>query len=62
MLPKAVPDGGALRHRLAQLRRRLRLVATVRGGSQLLAVVLGTAVLVGLADWRWHLPDLAATT
>ena len=51
-------DGSTLRKRLAALRRRLRLVATVRGSGLLLTVVLAAAVVAGLLDWRWHLPDL----
>src|SRR6516225_3518724 len=51
-------DGSTLRKRLAGLRRRLRLVATVRGAGLLLTVVLATAVVAGLLDWRWHLPEL----
>ncbi len=51
-------DGSTLRKRLAGLRRRLRLVATVRGAGLLLTVVLAAAVVAGLLDWRWHLPDL----
>ena len=47
-----------LRQRLASLRRRLRLVTTVRGSGLLLTVLLASAVVVGLLDWRWHLPDL----
>ncbi len=52
------PDGMPLRKRLAGLRRRLRLVASFRGLNWLLTAVLTTAVLVGLADWQWHLPGL----
>src|SRR5262249_53252282 len=51
-------DGNPLSQRLAGLRRRLRFVATFRGSSWLLTIVLATVVLVGLADWRWHLPNL----
>ncbi|HZZ82589.1 MAG TPA: hypothetical protein VFE62_29085, partial [Gemmataceae bacterium] len=47
-----------LRQRLAALRRRLRFVATVRGSGLLLTVLLATAVIAGLFDWRWHLPAL----
>jgi hypothetical protein len=56
--PRTEPDGAPLRRRLASLRRRLRLVASFRGLSWLLTAVLLTAVLVGLLDWRWHLPGL----
>ncbi len=55
---RPVLDGTLLRQRLGSLRRRLRLVATVRGSGLLLTVVLASAVVVGLLDWRWHLPDL----
>ncbi|MGH7227076.1 MAG: hypothetical protein ACRELF_27990, partial [Gemmataceae bacterium] len=51
-------DGTMLRHRFAVLRRRLRVVATVRGAGFLLTVVLAAAVAGGLLDWRWHLPAL----
>jgi hypothetical protein len=51
-------DPRTLRNRLAALRRRLRLVAGLRGAGWLLAVVLTAAVAAGLLDWRWHLPDL----
>jgi hypothetical protein len=51
-------DPNTLRHRLAALRRRLRLVAAFRGAGWLLAAVLASAVAAGLLDWRWHLPDL----
>jgi hypothetical protein len=47
-----------LRQRLAALRRRIRLVATVRGVGLLLTVLLATGVVAGLLDWRWHLPGL----
>src|SRR5947209_996773 len=52
------PEATPLRRRLAGLRRRLRFVASFRGLSWLLTAVLTTAVLVGMADWRWHLPGL----
>lgn len=55
---RAVLDGTMLRQRLSALRRRLRLVATVRGTGLLLTVLLATAVVAGLLDWRWHLPAL----
>src|SRR5487761_128927 len=60
-MPSAKPsvlDGAILRQRLAALRRRLRVVATVRGAGLLLTVVLAAAVVAGLLDWRWHLPAL----
>jgi len=47
-----------LRQRLAGLRRRLRVVAIVRGAGLLLTVVLAAAVVAGLLDWHWHLPAL----
>lgn len=55
---RPVLDGSLLRHRLAALRRRLRVVAAVRGGGLLLTVLLATAVVAGLLDWHWHLPAL----
>lgn len=55
---RPVLDGTMLRQRLAALRRRLRLVASVRGIGLLLTVFLATALVAGLLDWRWHLPDL----
>jgi hypothetical protein len=51
-------DPPALARRLAWLRRRLRFVATFRGVSWLLVLVLATLLLVGLLDWRVHLPAL----
>ncbi len=51
-------DGAMLRQRLAALRRRMRLVATTRGVGFLLTILLATAVVAGLLDWRWHLPGL----
>jgi hypothetical protein len=51
-------DAATLRQRLAALRRRLRFVALVRGSGLLLTVLLATAVVFGLLDWRWHLPAL----
>jgi hypothetical protein len=47
-----------LQIRLATLRRRLRLVASVRGMCWLVAFVLGCAVLAGALDWLLHLPAL----
>jgi hypothetical protein len=47
-----------LRQRFAALRRRLRLVTTIRGTGLLLTVLLSAAVVAGLLDWRWHLPAL----
>src|SRR5579871_6498813 len=55
---RPVMDATILRHRLANLRRRLRFVATVRGFGLLLTVLTATAVVTGILDWRWHLPDL----
>src|SRR5579872_1813277 len=51
-------DASPLRQRLAALRRRLYLVATVRGVGWLLTVLVATAVVAGVLDWRWHLPGL----
>jgi len=36
----------------------MRLVATVRGAGFLLTILLATAAVAGLLDWRWHLPAL----
>src|SRR5205085_1237038 len=47
-----------LRRRFAGLRRRLRFVAAIRGGGWLLACVLSTLLVVGLIDYRIHLPGL----
>ena len=55
---RPILDGTMLRQRLAALRRRLRLVASVRGTGLLLTVVLATILVAGLLDWRWHLPAL----
>src|SRR5581483_6771055 len=51
-------NASPLRQRLAALRRRHYLVATVRGVGWLLAVLVATAVVAGVLDWRWHLPGL----
>jgi hypothetical protein len=56
-LPPAV-QSNPLRSRLARLRRRLRFVVTTRGLSLFVAVLLATALLGGLLDWRFHLPSL----
>lgn len=53
-----LPEAVALLRRLARLRRRIRLVAIVRGISLLLAVLVATLITAGLLDWRWHLPSL----
>jgi hypothetical protein len=58
---RPVLDETMLRQRLAALRRRLCFVATVRGSGLLLTVLLATAVVAGLLDWRWHLPALVRT-
>ncbi len=54
----AQPEGNPLRQRLAGLRRRIRLVATVRGTGWLLSAVLFALLLAGLLDWTVHLPAL----
>ncbi|MGH7171493.1 MAG: hypothetical protein ACRELG_14555, partial [Gemmataceae bacterium] len=54
-IKRPILDGTVLRQRLAGLRRRLRLVATVRGVGLLLTVVLATAIAAGLLDWHLHL-------
>jgi hypothetical protein len=57
---KSVPplDPPALARRLTWVRRRLRFVTTFRGLSWLLVLVLAGSLLVGLIDWRLHLPAL----
>ncbi|MGE3806425.1 MAG: hypothetical protein AB7K24_17290, partial [Gemmataceae bacterium] len=47
-----------LQKRLAALRCRSRFVITTRGGSRLIAVVLGLLCLAGFLDWKLHLPGL----
>jgi hypothetical protein len=51
-------DRNPLRRRLAALRRRLRLVITVRAVGWLVAVLLLAALGGGLLDWAWRLPPL----
>ena len=51
-------DAHGLARRLLWVRRRLRVVTTVRGISWLLALVLLAAIGVGLIDWKLHLPSL----
>jgi hypothetical protein len=55
---RTVLDGTRLRQRLSALRRRLWLVAIVRGAGLLLTVLLASTVISGLLDWRWHIPAL----
>lgn len=45
-----------LQQRLTALRRRLRFVATFRGLCVVLGVLLFAAILMGVLDWRVHLP------
>ena len=47
-----------LQHRLAALRRWLRLVVTVRGLCWLLTLLLVTGIVAGWLDWRVHFPSL----
>src|SRR5947207_1739376 len=47
-----------LHRRLAALRLRLRCVATFRGMSWLLAVLLLSTAAGGALDWRFHLPGV----
>lgn len=49
-------DRRPLPTRMAALRRRLRLVVTVRGLGWFLAILLLAGALGGLLDWRVHLP------
>src|SRR3954452_10808082 len=56
--PPAVPVGTDLKQRLAALRRRLRFVATFRGGAWLTTVVLSVLLVAGALDWLFALPPL----
>src|SRR5262245_37115032 len=56
--PPAIPVGTDLKQRLAALRRRLRFVATFRGGAWLTAVVLSVLLVAGALDWLFALPPL----
>jgi hypothetical protein len=56
---RPAPDATALRHRLADLRRRLRFVAALRGSGWLLGLVLALAATAGALDFFVRLPDLA---
>src|SRR5579871_772522 len=47
-----------LQHRLAALRRWLRLVVTVRGLCWLLTLLLAAGIVAGWLDWRVHFPSL----
>ena len=47
-----------LQNRLAALRRRLRLQIGWRGLCALTGMVVGSALLAGLADWFLDLPSL----
>jgi hypothetical protein len=53
-----VPEGGQLRSRLAALRRRLYVVSMLRGFGWVLTVVLLSAAIGSVLDWRLHLPAL----
>ncbi len=59
---RPILDASQLRQRLAGLRRRLRIVATIRGVGFLLSVLLAAGVAAGLIDWQWHLPALVRAT
>src|SRR6516165_6825243 len=61
MLPAVSPrlEPQRLFARLARVRRRLHLVALLQGLFALLALMLGGALVVGLVDWRLHMPGLA---
>jgi len=55
------PSGmNPLQQRLAALRRRLRLVVTIRGLALFLSILLSSAIVTGWLDWRLpgHLPAL----
>ena len=47
-----------LRKRLAALRRRLRVVVTLRAAGWLLTILLLSAAAAGFLDWAWRLPAL----
>src|SRR2546427_254626 len=47
-----------LKHRLASMRRRHRVVVTFRGLCWLIAMILAAAVLACSLDWLVHLPSL----
>jgi hypothetical protein len=47
-----------LRKRLAALRRRLRVVVSLRGAGWLLTLLLASAAVAGFLDWAWRLPAL----
>ncbi|MCS7045967.1 MAG: hypothetical protein NZO58_06395 [Gemmataceae bacterium] len=47
-----------LQHRLASLRRRARLLITARAVAALLAITVGSTTIVGLIDFKLHLPSL----
>src|SRR5579864_4383445 len=61
MLPAVSPrfEPQRLFKRLARVRRRMHLVALLRGLFALLALLVGGALVVGLLDWRLHMPGLA---
>jgi hypothetical protein len=55
---RPLPEEGALRQRLAALRRRRRLVVAVRGAGFTLTVLLLCASLACYLDWLYHLSAL----
>ncbi len=55
-LPALEPRG--LFRRLARLRRRLRVVAGLRGLFALAFVLIGGAAVMGFLDWKFQLPGL----
>src|SRR5262245_31461430 len=60
MMPATLPhlEPKRLFGRLSRLRRRIRVVAGLRGLFALAAVLIGGAVLMGLLDWRFQLPGM----
>ncbi|MFO0881150.1 MAG: hypothetical protein U0840_27825 [Gemmataceae bacterium] len=56
--PGGHPAERQLRQRLSGLRRRMRMVALIRGLGWLVLCVLATVLAAGLLDYRFHLPGL----
>jgi hypothetical protein len=54
--PEGFNAGNLLQRRLAAVRRRLRLVAVIRGAGWVLLGLLTAITAAGLLDWRFPLP------